>query len=77
MHTHGPPYAHNDIKPGNVLVSLPKNAPPVAVIMDMGSARPARRELRNRKEALALQVRHCCRSVYSHALKLCSFKAIN
>ena len=56
MHTHDPPYAHNDVKPGNVLLSLPQNRPPVAVIMDFGSAGPARRELQTRKEAMAVQV---------------------
>ena len=56
MHAHDPPYAHNDIKPGNVLLSLSKNQPPVAVIMDFGSAGPARKELKNRKEAMEVQV---------------------
>ncbi|KAG0567466.1 hypothetical protein M758_7G141500 [Ceratodon purpureus] len=62
MHSHDPPYAHNDLKPGNVLLTLPKNQPPVAVIMDFGSAGPARRELQNRKEAMAVQewaAQHC------------------
>ena len=58
MHTYDPPYAHNDMKPGNVLLTFRRNRPPVAVIMDFGSARPARREIQNRKEAMALQVLH-------------------
>lgn len=66
MHTHDPPYAHNDLKPGNVLLLLPKNEPPVAVIMDFGSAGPARRELQNRKEAMAVQVLHHRWNKYSH-----------
>jgi len=63
MHTHDPPYAHNDMKPGNVLLSLPRNKPPVAVIMDFGSARPARKEIHNRKEAMAVQVLHYRRNI--------------
>lgn len=62
MHTHDPPYAHNDMKPGNVLLSLPRNNPPRAVIMDFGSARPARRKIENRKQALTVQewaTQHC------------------
>lgn len=58
MHTHDPPYAHNDMKPGNVLLSLPRNQPPVAVVMDFGSARSARKQVRNRKEAMIVQVLH-------------------
>lgn len=62
MHTHDPPYAHNDMKPGNVLLSLPRNQPPVAVIMDFGSTRPARKQVRSRKEAMVIQEwasQHC------------------
>jgi serine/threonine protein kinase len=58
MHAHDPPYAHNDLKPGNVLLTLPKNRPPVAVVTDFGSAGPARRELKTRKEAMEVQVHH-------------------
>ncbi|XP_047328588.1 probable serine/threonine-protein kinase DDB_G0291350 [Impatiens glandulifera] len=55
MHDFNPPYAHNDVKPGNVLLTLSKDHPPLAVIMDFGSTRPARREIRSRSEALQLQ----------------------
>ncbi|GJR37586.1 serine/threonine-protein kinase 16-like protein [Tanacetum coccineum] len=55
MHTLEPPYAHNDVKPGNVLLTHRKGQPPLAILMDFGSARPARREIRSRSEALQLQ----------------------
>ena len=56
MHASDPPYAHNDLKPGNVLFSSKKGDLPVAIVMDFGSAAPARRSIRSRSEALALQV---------------------
>jgi serine/threonine protein kinase len=57
MHMNKPPYAHNDMKPGNVLLSLqPNNKPPQAVIMDFGSASIAQKQIRSHSEALALQV---------------------
>ncbi|CAL0327595.1 unnamed protein product [Lupinus luteus] len=62
MHSLDPPYAHNDVKPGNVLVTHRKGQPPLAVLMDFGSARPARRQIRSRSEALQLQewaAEHC------------------
>ncbi|KAJ4758621.1 hypothetical protein LUZ62_023638 [Rhynchospora pubera] len=62
MHSHDPPYAHNDVKPGNVLVTHRKGQPPLAILMDFGSARLARREIRSRSEALQLQewaAEHC------------------
>ncbi|KAM1026353.1 hypothetical protein ACFX13_040000 [Malus domestica] len=55
MHTFDPPYAHNDIKPGNVLITHRKGQSPLAILMDFGSARPARRQIRSRTEALQLQ----------------------
>ncbi|GKB55732.1 serine/threonine-protein kinase 16-like protein [Tanacetum coccineum] len=55
LHTLEPPYAHNDVKPGNVLLTHRKGQPPLAILMDFGSARPARREIRSRSEALQLQ----------------------
>ncbi|XP_044466581.1 serine/threonine-protein kinase 16-like [Mangifera indica] len=63
-HMHGlePPYAHNDVKPGNVLITNRKGQPPLAILMDFGSARPARRQIRSRSEALRLQewaAEHC------------------
>lgn len=62
MHTLDPPYAHNDLKPGNVLLLNQKDEVPVAMIMDFGSAAPARRPIRSRIEALALHEwasQHC------------------
>lgn len=56
MHSHDPPYAHNDVKPGNVLLTHRKGQPPLAILMDFGSARLARREIRSRSDALQLQV---------------------
>lgn len=60
MHSLEPPYAHNDVKPGNVLITHRKGQSPLAILMDFGSARPARREIRCRSEALQLQVLHFC-----------------
>ncbi|CAN6446759.1 unnamed protein product [Victoria cruziana] len=62
MHSFDPPYAHNDIKPGNVLITHRKGEAPLSVLMDFGSAAPARREVRSRSEALQLQewaAEHC------------------
>ncbi|CAM6085546.1 unnamed protein product [Calypogeia fissa] len=62
MHSADTPYAHNDLKPGNVLLTKRKDRPPEAVIMDFGSATPARRPIQSRSEALALQewaAQHC------------------
>lgn len=56
MHNLDPPYAHNDVKPGNVLITHIKGKPPLAILMDFGSARPARKQIRSRSEALQLQV---------------------
>ncbi|KAJ4841025.1 hypothetical protein Tsubulata_044441 [Turnera subulata] len=55
MHSLDPPYAHNDVKPGNVLLTHRKGQPPLAILMDFGSARPARKQIRSRQEALQLQ----------------------
>ncbi|KVH87834.1 serine/threonine-protein kinase 16-like [Cynara cardunculus var. scolymus] len=55
LHTLDPPYAHNDVKPGNVLLTHRKGQPPLAILMDFGSARPARKQIRSRSEALQLQ----------------------
>lgn len=62
MHTLDPPYAHNDLKPGNVLLAKRKGQAPLAVIMDFGSAAPSRKSIRSRPEALAVQdwaSQHC------------------
>lgn len=56
MHSLEPPYAHNDVKPGNILITRRKGQPPLAILMDFGSARPARKQIRSRSEALQLQV---------------------
>jgi serine/threonine kinase 16 len=56
MHNLDPPYAHNDVKPGNVLLTHRKGQSPLAILMDFGSARPARRHISSRSEALQLQV---------------------
>ncbi|CAN1296989.1 Serine/threonine-protein kinase 16 [Linum perenne] len=62
MHSFEPPYAHNDVKPGNVLLTHRKGQAPIAILMDFGSARPARKQIRSRTEALRLQewaAEHC------------------
>ncbi|RLN34087.1 hypothetical protein C2845_PM03G33090 [Panicum miliaceum] len=62
MHSFDPPYAHNDVKPGNVLITRLKGQAPVATLMDFGSARPARKQIRSHSEALQLQewaAEHC------------------
>lgn len=56
MHSYNPPYAHNDVKPGNVLITHRNGQPPLSILMDFGSARPARKQIRTRSEALQLQV---------------------
>ena len=56
MHNLDPPYAHNDVKPGNVLLTHRQGKSPLAILMDFGSARPAKRQIRSRSEALQLQV---------------------
>ncbi|KAL3343054.1 hypothetical protein AABB24_026885 [Solanum stoloniferum] len=55
MHSFDPPYAHNDVKPGNVLLTHSKEQAPLAVLMDFGSTRPARKQIHSRQEALQLQ----------------------
>ncbi|KAJ6676903.1 SERINE/THREONINE-PROTEIN KINASE 16 [Salix viminalis] len=55
MHNLDPSYAHNDVKPGNVLLTHKQGQSPLAILMDFGSARPAKRQIRSRSEALQLQ----------------------
>ena len=43
---------HRDLKPANILIS--DNEDPI--IMDLGSMAPAKVEIKNSKEAMALQV---------------------
>ncbi|XP_021731199.1 probable serine/threonine-protein kinase DDB_G0291350 [Chenopodium quinoa] len=62
MHHFDPPYAHNDVKPGNILITHRKGQAPRAILMDFGSARPARKQIQSRAEALQLQewaAEHC------------------
>ncbi|KAI4346261.1 hypothetical protein L6164_013328 [Bauhinia variegata] len=56
MHSFDPPYAHNNVKPGNVLITNRKGQPPLAILMDFGSARSAIRQIRSPAKALQLQV---------------------
>ncbi|KAL8563965.1 hypothetical protein ACOMHN_025296 [Nucella lapillus] len=51
MHSHDPPYAHRDLKPGNVMLS--EDGTPV--VMDLGSATRARVQVGNLRQATALQ----------------------
>ncbi|KAG9448658.1 hypothetical protein H6P81_008623 [Aristolochia fimbriata] len=62
MHSFDPPYAHNDVKPGNILITHRKGQSPLAILMDFGSARPGKKSIRSRSEALQLQewaAEHC------------------
>ncbi|XP_058115003.1 uncharacterized protein LOC131257999 isoform X1 [Magnolia sinica] len=62
MHSFDPPYAHNDVKPGNVLITHRKGQHPLAILMDFGSAGPAKKSVHSRSEALQLQewaAEHC------------------
>ncbi|XP_054805328.1 uncharacterized protein LOC129308281 isoform X2 [Prosopis cineraria] len=62
MHNMNPPHAHNDVKPGNVVITRRNGQPPLAILMDFGSARPARQQIHSRSEALQLQewaAEHC------------------
>ncbi|KAK8556445.1 hypothetical protein V6N12_002847 [Hibiscus sabdariffa] len=56
MHSLDPPYAHNDVKPGNVLLTHRKGQSPLGILMDFRSSRPARKQIRSRSEALQLQL---------------------
>lgn len=62
IETHAPgkedepvPWAHRDIKPGNIMLADDGKTP---ILMDFGSAIPARIEIHNRQEALKQQVRY-------------------
>ena len=68
MHNFEPPYAHNDVKAGNVLLTHRKGQAPLAILMDFGSARPARKQIRSRSDALQLQVLGIFFFVYNHIL---------
>jgi serine/threonine kinase 16 len=70
MHSYDPPYAHNDVKPGNVLITCRKGQAPVATLMDFGSARPSRKEIHSHSEALQLQVCQCYLLGFSLFLKM-------
>jgi len=51
FHKRNPPLAHNDLKPGNMLISESNQL----VIFDFGSVAPARHQIASRKEAVQLQ----------------------
>lgn len=51
MHAHNPPYAHRDIKPGNIMLADDGEA----LLMDLGSATEARVEIKSRSDAIILQ----------------------
>ncbi|KAE8684032.1 Detected protein of confused Function [Hibiscus syriacus] len=75
MHSLEPPYAHNDVKPGNVLITRRKGETPLTKLMDFGSARPARKQIRSRSEALQLQEwasEHCAAPFRAPELWDCS-----
>ena len=56
MHSFDPPYAHNGVKPDNVLITQRKEQSHLAILMDFESAGPARKTIRSQAEALQLQV---------------------
>ncbi|KAJ3693249.1 hypothetical protein LUZ60_008729 [Juncus effusus] len=55
MHSFDPPYAHNDVRPENVLITQRKGQQPLAMLMDFESTRPAKRAIRSQSEAAQLQ----------------------
>ncbi|CAD6219906.1 unnamed protein product [Miscanthus lutarioriparius] len=55
MHSFDPPYAHNGVKPDNVLITQRKEQSHLAILMDFESAGPARKTIRSQAEALQLQ----------------------
>lgn len=57
MHSFDPPYAHNDVKPGNVLITWRKGQAPVATLMDLEV-----QGLQERKSVLVLR-HYSCRFV--------------
>ncbi|KAJ4713285.1 Serine/threonine protein kinase [Melia azedarach] len=78
MHSLEPPYAHNDVKPGNILITHRKGQAPLAILMDFGSARPARKQICSRAEALQLQewaAEHCSAPVRAPELWDCPSQA--
>uniref|UniRef100_A0A7N0VCP3 non-specific serine/threonine protein kinase n=1 Tax=Kalanchoe fedtschenkoi TaxID=63787 RepID=A0A7N0VCP3_KALFE len=62
MHSFDPPYAHNDVHPGNVIITRKKGLAPLARLMDFETARPARKQMNSPQEAQQLQEwasKHC------------------
>jgi len=56
MHDFDPPYFHGDVKTGNILITQKKTQTyPIAILMDFGSATPAKMQIRTQSEALQLQ----------------------
>jgi len=53
FHAHSPPWAHRDIKPGNILLEGRRGDVPV--LMDFGSTTQARVKIKTRSEGLRLQ----------------------
>ncbi|XP_048237232.1 serine/threonine-protein kinase 16-like isoform X39 [Haliotis rufescens] len=51
LHSFNPPYAHRDLKPANIMIADDETP----VLMDLGSAAKARVDVRNLREARALQ----------------------
>ncbi|KAL8150609.1 hypothetical protein V2J09_020417 [Rumex salicifolius] len=66
MHSFEPPYAHNDVNPSKILMKNTKGEPPLVVLMDFKSARPARQQIRTRAQVLELQEWACehCSDAY-------------
>ncbi|EGC35791.1 hypothetical protein DICPUDRAFT_78515 [Dictyostelium purpureum] len=55
FHTHEPPLAHRDIKPGNILLANSNDGILNPILTDFGSVKEARIKISNRKEALSFQ----------------------
>ncbi|CAM8895032.1 unnamed protein product [Rhodiola kirilowii] len=62
MHSFDPPYAHNDVHPGNIIIARKKGQAPIAKLMDFETARAARKQISSPEEAQKLQEwasKHC------------------
>lgn len=56
MHSQDLPYAHNNIKPDNIMIAPRPGQEPLAILMDYEATTPAKKAIRSRAEALQLQV---------------------